>query len=259
MRVLPDAIRTTFFPEDPGNDFFKREINNEVFYPKTFWTTTDIIIENMWQPFIMRSASNVRKVEKAGIKLSEVEMISMNMTTGASSSSSKQSAKRIRRPTLDYFDISPVSHNLEDGKYQPIAKRPSITDILVSEWIDPTQFLDVAPSVSAPSFYSEFPSSATSSPLALDSANQSALFNIAVIDEEDRIVKMREKLTILRQTMPNILGPLKVDFIDIKYEKEPAILPSPLKSSNIIIGNSNNNNSNSPFLVALPPIFNHSI
>ena len=173
----------------------------------------------MWQPFIMRSTSNDRKLEKAGIKLPEISLISK-----ATSSISKQSAKQERRLTRESFDIKPV----EEGKYQPIAKRPSITDILVSEWIDPIQFLEINPPVS---FHSDFPISSTSSPLALESANKSALFNIAVIDEEDRIVKMRQKLAVLRQTMPNILGPLKVDFIDIKYEKEPAILPSPLKSS----------------------------
>ena len=86
------------------------------------------------------------------------------------------------------------------------------------------------------------------SPMAIDSGAQSALFNIAVIEEDDRMVNMRNLLKNIRNTMPNVLGPLKMDFMNVKTEKEPAMLPSPM-----------NNCVNSPNLVSLPPIFNHPI
>lgn len=129
----------------------------------------------------------------------------------------------------------------------PIAKRPSITDMLVSEWIDPSSFIDIAPAQDNFDFYSQ-----NSSPMALTSGNQSALFNIAIMDEDDRIVRMRHRLKSLQHFMPNVLGPLKVDFIHVQLEKEPASLPSPLKEVNTY-------SKDSPQMVSLPPIFNHSI
>jgi len=64
---------------------------------------------------------------------------------------------------------------------------------------------------------------------------------------------MRQRLRSIQQTMPNILGPLKVDFINVKLEKEPAMLPSPLKEV------TNGSYKDSSQMVSLPPIFNHPI
>lgn len=129
----------------------------------------------------------------------------------------------------------------------PIAKRTSITDMLVSEWIDPSSFIDMAPLHQEFDFHSQ-----NSSPMAVTSGTQSALFNIAVMEEDDRIVRMRHRLKSLQHFMPNVLGPLKVDFIQVRLEKEPASLPSPLKEVNTLA-------KESPQMVSLPPIFNHPI
>lgn len=142
------------------------------------------------------------------------------------------------------FNIQPI----QAGEKLPIFKRASLTETLVSEWIDPTKFLDITPSNQDHlEFYSQ-----TSSPLSVVSGNQAALFNIAVIEEDDRIIRMRQKLKNLQHTMPNVLGPLKVEFLNVRIEKEPASLPSPLKKFN-------NFDMESPQMVALPPIFNHPI
>ena len=142
------------------------------------------------------------------------------------------------------FNIQPIQ---AAGHKLPISKRSSGTEIFVSEWIDPTNFLDIAPPNPDHELHSQ-----TSSPLSVVSGNQAALFNIAVIEEDDRIIRMRQKLKNLQQTMPNVLGPLKVELFNVRIEKEPASLPSPLKGVNSY-------NKDSPLMVSLPPIFNHPI
>lgn len=122
--------------------------------------------------------------------------------------------------------------------------------MLVSEWIDPSSFIemDLNSLDQAGGFRSEM-----SSPMAIVSGTQAALFNIAVIEEDERIGRMRLRLKSLQQTMPNILGSLKVDFINVKVEKEPAMLPSPLKEV------ANGSFKDPSQMVSLPPIFNHPI
>ena len=86
--------------------------------------------------------------------------------------------------------------------------------------------------------------------MAVVSGTQAAIFNIAVIEEDERILRMRNRLKVLHHTLPNILGPLKVDFINVKTEKEPALLPSPVTSGSY---------KDASQMVSLPPIFNHPI
>ena len=233
IRVLPEAIRLTFFPTDPDNSIFHRQVNDEIIVARSFWTTAALIEKHHWQPFIMNTNSNVRKAINMKIIADASEIL-----PPLPPSSIPHQIKKY--PTVkSTFNIQPLPC---PGKL-PIPKRTSVTEMLVSEWIDPTNFLDITPPNPDLEFHSQ-----TSSPLAIVSGTQAALFNIAVIEEDDRIIRMRQKLKNLQQTMPNVLGPLRFDILNVRIEKEPAALPSPLKEQN-----------SSPHLVSLPPIFNHPI
>lgn len=186
----------------------------------------------------MNTNSNVRKA------------INMKIITAASEilpplpqSSVQHGNKNKSTSVKSTFNIQPI----QASEKLPISKQTSATEIFVSEWIDPTHFLDITPSNQDLEFYSQ-----TSSPLSVVSGNQAALFNIAIIEEDDRIARMRQRLKSLQQTMPNILGPLKVELFNVRIEKEPALLPSPLKEVNSYY-------KDSPLMVTLPPIFNHPI
>ena len=237
IRVLPEAIRLTFYPTDPDNEIFYRSINNETIVNRSFWTTADLIKKHHWEPFIMNTGSNVKKAVQMGI-INDASELLPPVTTATPAASKKS------KSTKSAFNIQPIT----TADKIPISKRQSITEMLVSEWIDPSSFLEINPLTvdQDTGFRSEM-----NSPMAIDSGTQAALFNIAVIEEDERIVRMRQRLKSLQQTMPNILGPLKVDFINIRVEKEPAHLPSPLKEST--------NFKESPQMVSLPPIFNHPI
>lgn len=233
IRVLPEAIRLTFYPTDPDNQFFYRQVNGEIIMSRSFWTTSDLIRKHHWEPFIMNTNSNVRKAINMGIVANASEILPPLYASNIPNAQRfKNNNKNTTRST---FNIQPLPPN---GNKIPISKRTSVTDMLVSEWINPSSFLDITPP----------DHSLTSSPLALDSGKQAALFNIAVIEEDERIVRMRNRLKNLQDTLPNILGPLKLDLFNVRNEKEPAALPSPMKEMNT-----------SPQLVSLPPIFNHPI
>lgn len=148
--------------------------------------------------------------------------------------------------TKSNFNIQP--YNAIPNNITP--SRGNVADMLVSEWIDPTNFIEMTP---IPANITNEIHSEISSPMCIELGNQSAFFNMAVIDEDDRILRMRHRLKQLHQTIPNVFGPLKVDFINVRLEKEPAKLPSPLKEINTSTTNG------SPQMVSLPPIFNHPI
>lgn len=188
----------------------------------------------------MNTGSNVKKAIQAGL----INDASDLLPSVAPASLFKKPKPQITTPRFP-FDIQPIT-----GNKIAISKRASITDMLVSEWIDPSSFIEMdrTSSDQAGGYRSE-----TSSPMAIDSGTQAALFNIAVIEEDERIIRMRYRLKSLQQTMPNILGPLKVDFINVKSEKEPAMLPSPLKQV------TSGEVKDSSQMVSLPPIFNHPI
>lgn len=186
----------------------------------------------------MNTGSNVRKAINMKIIQDASEILPPLPVT------SFPHAPKNKYPSVkSTFNIQPI----QVGEKIPISKRKSVTDMLVSEWIDPTHFLDITPPNPDIEFHSQ-----TSSPLAVVSGTQAALFNIAVIEEDDRIIRMRQRLKNLQQTMPNVLGPLKVELFNVRIEKEPASLPSPLKEVNSY-------NKDSPQMVSLPPIFNHPI
>lgn len=189
----------------------------------------------------MNTASNVKKA----LNMKIINGASEILPTISASELVKNSNGSNFISVKSKFNIQPY---VSTTQRVPIAKRKSITEMLVSEWIDPSSFIDIAP---AESSFETLPE--TSSPMAVDIGTQSALFNIAVIEEDERIVKMRHRLRAIQQTLPNALGPLKIDFINVKVEKEPAILPSPIKDENKLFKDS------SPQLVSLPPIFNHPI
>lgn len=191
----------------------------------------------------MSTSSNVRKAISMKIIKDASEILPplpqpQPQSTVPPAPKSKYSSAKLN------FNIQPI----RSGEKLPIYKRTSVTEMLVSEWIDPTNFLDITPPNPDVEFHSQI-----SSPLAVVSGNQAALFNIAVIEEDDRIIRMRQRLNNLQQTMSNVLGgPLKVDFFNVRIEKEPASLPCPLKEVNSY-------NKDSPQMVSLPPIFNHPI
>lgn len=195
----------------------------------------------------MGTNSNIRKAIAVKVIASSDEILPPLPTPNKHHYNNLQQQQQQRYlPAKNSFEIRPFP---TDPQKIPIAKRPSITDMLVTEWIDPTSFLEISSST-PDSFDCSGSNECGASPLATVSGNQAALFNMAVIEEDERLVRMRHRLRTLQQTMPNVLGPLKIDFINVKLEKEPAHLPSPLKEVN---GNS------SPQLISLPPIFNHPI
>lgn len=163
--------------------------------------------------------------------------------------------KDLNAKTTSSFNVKPYTE-IKPVEKVLISKRHSITDMLVSEWIDPSSFLEISTGNSGDYL------SNTSSPLALVSGNQAAMFNMAVMDEDDRMLRMRHKMKTLQQTMPHALGPLKIDFINVQMEKEPAYLPSPMKEevSGSFSHVQNVNGLRDPnCMISLPPIFNHII
>ena len=270
IRVLPEAVRLRYFPTDPDNSFFYRIVNNEVIMSRSFWTTAKIIEQNQWTPFIMNTSSNVRKAINMKIINDSSEILPLLQPSSKSSRSRAHSSNSSfgkdfnNAKSTSNFNVKPYTE-IKPVEKVLITKRHSITDMLVSEWIDPSSFLEI--STGDPVDYL----SSTSSPLALDSGNQAAIFNMAVMDEDDRMLRMRHKMKTLQQTMPHALGPLKIDFINVQMEKEPAYLPSPLKEEingslslslsheNKILHNVNNGLRDPNCMISLPPIFNHII
>lgn len=236
IRVLPEAIRLTCFPTDPDNPIFQRDFGGESSVVRSFWTTAGIIKKQHWQPFIMNTGSNVKKAISTEVIKNEAEILPPLPTSHLKP-----------YPNPD-FNMSRTNFNIQPYVSQP--PKINVADMLVSEWIDPSHFLEMAPSTTDPAEIH----SGMSSPMCLESGTQSALFNIAVIEEDDRVLRMRHRLKTLQQTIPNVLGTLKLDFINIRVEKEPAQLPSPLKEINI----STRDSPQVP-MVSLPPIFNHPI
>ena len=195
---------------------------------RSFWTTAQLIRKHNWKAFIMNTGSNVKKALQMGIIQDASELLAPVTTAG-----------KLNRTN---FCIQPFP-----ADKIPICKRKSITEMLVSEWIDPSSFIEMNPSAADQIGYFR---SEISSPMAVVSGTQAAIFNIAVIEEDERILRMRNRLKVLHHTLPNILGPLKVDFINVKTEKEPALLPSPVTSGSY---------KDASQMVSLPPIFNHPI
>lgn len=200
----------------------------------------------------MNTGSNVKKALNVGVikDVSEILPDLPHKETKSSKLNFKFSSSSLKSTST--FNVVPYHHYNQSQQQQhvPIARRPTVSDMLVSEWIDPSSFIEIAPA--ATSEANEFRHSQPSSPMCLETANQSALFNIAVMEEDDRVIRMRQRLKSLQETLPNVLGPLKIDFINVKTEKEPAHLPSPLKEVNTF-------SKESPQMVSLPPIFNHPI
>ena len=209
---------------------------------KSFWSTAELIKRHHWQPFIVNTGSNVKRALAAKIINDTSEILPSLQFKKSSKGSFNRSVMDIK-PSFNIQDIHPSSK-----QHVAIARRPSISDMLVSEWIDPSAFIDVTPAATNTiDFRAEI-----GSPMALQSGNQAALFNMAVIEEDDRILRMRQRLKAIQLTMPNSLGPLKIDYLSFRNEKEPAKLPSPNKEVNTFA-------KESPQMVSLPPIFNHSI
>ena len=218
----------------------------------------------------MNTSSNVRKAINMNIVTDASEILPSLKPTSTNNFNFRKERMKFPCPlpsnsplnysnvkTTSTFNIQPYTE-IKPAPVEklPISKRHSITDMLVSEWIDPSNFLEISTGGSI-NYLSN-----TSSPLAIVSGTQAALFNMAVIDEDDRILRMRHKMKILQQTMPNVLGPLRVDFINVQKEKEPAFLPSPLKEEEVYGHNGNNLQKglrDPNCMVSLPPIFNHTI
>lgn len=226
IRVLPEAIEDTFFPNDPENEFFTRYCDDEKIAPRSYWTTVDIVKELNWQSYIMNTGSNIRKALNNSLIQDENEV---SLSNKAVAQRRKSAA---RRPNM------PIK-----GKC-PIPRRSSVTqaDSAIYEWLDPSYFLDISKGVEMAPL--------PSSPMAVDTANQSAIYNIAVMEENEKLARIRKRLEILKVALPTN-GPLKADFFNIKDEREPAVLPISSKEDHV--------KDCSPLLVSLPPIFNHPL
>ena len=227
IRVLPEAIQDKFFPEDPNNEFFTRYCEDEKSIPRSYWTTADIVKELEWENYIMNTGSNIRKALNCKLIKDEHELSLSNEIL------SQRRKAAARRPNM------PVP-----GK-RAIPRRSSLSsqsDSAIFEWLDPSYFLDVPKNVETVPM--------TSSPMAVETANQSALYNIAVMEENEKFLRIKKRLDALKVALP-AAGPLKNDFFSIREEREPAILPSPFKADH--------NNEASPLLISLPPIFNHPL
>lgn len=224
IRVLPEAIQDTFFPNDPNNEFFTRYCEDEKMVPRSYWTTTDIVKELNWQDYIMNTGSNIRKALSTGLIRDEKDVVLSNKALA------QRRKSAARRPNMSV-----------NGKCA-IPRRTSVTETAIYEWLDPSYFLDI-PKTAEP-----IPTP-PASPMAVETANQSAIYNIAVMEENEKLVRIKRRLEILKVSLPSP-GPLKGDFFNIKEEREPAVLPSPFKEDPT---------RDSPLLISLPPIFNHPI
>lgn len=226
IRVVPEAILDTFFPGDPKNEFFTKYCKEDNVPPRSYWTTSDIIKELNWTKYILNTGSNIRKAINLGLISDASEVIS--------DSQAGRLRSALRRPNM------PVNGKYPIPRQYPV--KPSKPVQHVPEWLDPSRFLDIQGSADVPV--------ACDSPMAVDVARQSALFNIAVIEEDERTAAMRRRLERLNLTLP-AFGPLKADFITVREEREPIALPFPFKEEN--------SSKESPAMVTLPPIFNHPL
>lgn len=176
----------------------------------------------------MNTGSNIRKAIAIGL-ISDASQITANSQAGRFRSA-------LRRPNMNI----PMSGKYPIPRQHPV--QPSRPVQHVPEWLDPSRFLDIQSSTDVPV--------ACESPMAVDVAQQSALFNIAVIEEDEKTALMRKRLERLNVTLPAI-GPLKADFFTVREEREPIALPFPFKEEN--------SSKESPNMVTLPPIFNHPL
>lgn len=220
IRVVPEAILDTFFPGDPKNEFFTKYSNEDNVPPWSYWTTSDIIKELNWTKYIMNTGSNIRKAINNGLIADASEV------TPKSQAGRLRSA--LRRPSM------PVNGKYPIPRQYPV--KPSKPVQQVPEWLDPSRFLDIQGITDVPV--------ACESPMAVDVAQQSALFNIAVIEEDERTAVMRKRLERLNPTLP-VIGQLKANFIAVREEREPIALPSPFKEEN--------SSKESPAMVTLRP------
>ncbi len=229
IRVLPEAIQDKFFPNDPYNEFFTRYCDDEKQAPRSYWTTTDIIKELEWKDYIMNTGLNIRKALNSGLIKDENELILPNEILAQRR---KSAARRPNMPTPCKRAI-PKRSSLKADQY----------DTIIFEWLDPSHFLEVTEVFdAAPPF--------TVSPMAVETASQSAIYNIALIEQNEMLGRMKRRLESLKVALPTA-GPLKIDTFNIQEEREPAILPSPFKADH--------HNETSPLLISLPPIFNHPL
>jgi hypothetical protein len=163
-----------------------------------------------------------------------------------------QPTMKKRKPDNDYAKLTPLA--------LPAPKRPILLPTLCPKG------LSTAPLLESPSAYISIVdagSLSTASPMALDVATQSAMYNIALIDQEDRQLRLQERLRSIDPVLATLLGPEKMHELISQSDPriEPAKLPSPLKLSATSIDFKDiPSNQQSPNLsVSLPPIFNHSL
>lgn len=222
IRIYPEAI-TDISPHPT-----RRNPAPDKGVPRTYWTTAAVIHERHWQQYIFPSKSNVRKASKLGILADPAGNLCMQ----------KESpfvvAGRMSGPGRF---IAPKQSSVVDSK-----REQECADI-GSHWVDPSSFLDLSRPPAAPSI--------TDSPLALDAGKQTALFTIAVIEQNERAARSRNALQAILQDAPPELDLLKTATLFFDHEdREPAMLPSPFKEGNC---------GDSPLLIGLPSLFNHPI